>query len=487
MTSPSTPRISSDLWITEGGHKAAVCSSLFGLHVLGMSGAWLTKNHLPAIHRHNPERIILALDADKRTNPQVMAAERSGLKFLLASGDWQVAVAEWDIELGKGIDDLLKNGHHPMIVPVRPGPGDEPGEERPVDGPEASSAGKESAARAASRTMNLYHARANNGELSPLSYRGGQLADSTARPERINVIAPEDGVSKEDLLPLIRMVEGPESKLIERVKQCGWDATKKCKDHPDEHGEQGKTRKTCKLGAHAACLTETAAKIRQSSLTDLEGESRYRSDWLKFCILFGDQSEWEAQMRTVNVRVAQWGTKASKKAKFKGKLLHRSTAFGLMQEGSEVTLRLLMREDTPGDCDALVEDAIATFGVNRDLPGTVAEKYTQLGETAIVQAMEDSSSTLLWLIGDYQDELFDAWWGACKRQKLSQGYAGLYQAVKERAKETLPVCAVCGGDLILVPIPPEPKIPTLDEWDDRGYEQATSPPAYRERQEVLAW
>lgn len=59
--------------------------------------------------------VIVAFDADRETNKRVMQAQDATIKALKAEG-FIVGIAEWDIRLGKGIDDLLSNGHRPRYV-----------------------------------------------------------------------------------------------------------------------------------------------------------------------------------------------------------------------------------------------------------------------------------------------------------------------------------------------------------------------------------
>lgn len=56
--------------------------------------------------------IIVAYDADKAVNDAVLANEQQTLKLLRENG-FAIATAEWNMENGKGLDDLLKNGYTP--------------------------------------------------------------------------------------------------------------------------------------------------------------------------------------------------------------------------------------------------------------------------------------------------------------------------------------------------------------------------------------
>lgn len=56
--------------------------------------------------------IVVAFDADKATNATVLSRERQTVEGLKAEG-FTLGVASWDINLGKGIDDLLAAGYKP--------------------------------------------------------------------------------------------------------------------------------------------------------------------------------------------------------------------------------------------------------------------------------------------------------------------------------------------------------------------------------------
>lgn len=69
------------LWVTEGIRKAYV-ASLSGLAVFGMPGAYLSSHDLHLLRAINPTHVVLALDADKRTNADVVRAHNANLHRL---------------------------------------------------------------------------------------------------------------------------------------------------------------------------------------------------------------------------------------------------------------------------------------------------------------------------------------------------------------------------------------------------------------------
>ena len=91
--------------LTEGILKADVAHHLSdGIPMIGISGVNATKNiYIPP----NIKKIYIAFDADYKTNQNVNKALnkiKEELKHLI-----RVDILDWDIEYGKGIDDLLLN------------------------------------------------------------------------------------------------------------------------------------------------------------------------------------------------------------------------------------------------------------------------------------------------------------------------------------------------------------------------------------------
>jgi len=68
---------------------------------------------LPALEGLRPQQVVLAFDADWRTNPHVAQA-LGHTAFALVKTGYEVQVEDWDPALGKGVDDLLAAGHTPM-------------------------------------------------------------------------------------------------------------------------------------------------------------------------------------------------------------------------------------------------------------------------------------------------------------------------------------------------------------------------------------
>jgi hypothetical protein len=92
--------------ITEGPLKADIATALSGTLTLGLPGVGAWKLALPALTRVGARRVLLAFDADARTNPNV-ARPLSRIATALEQAGYEVAIEIWPSSAGKGIDDVL--------------------------------------------------------------------------------------------------------------------------------------------------------------------------------------------------------------------------------------------------------------------------------------------------------------------------------------------------------------------------------------------
>lgn len=117
----------STVWCTEGEKKSIIggeyLRSIF-IDVPGVSSYRLLSNKdseglslLDRLWNIGVNNIVVAYDADKETNQMVLNAE-AGFVNLLTEKGFRVFVADWDINIGKGIDDLLRNGGTPSVTPA---------------------------------------------------------------------------------------------------------------------------------------------------------------------------------------------------------------------------------------------------------------------------------------------------------------------------------------------------------------------------------
>ena len=107
-----TPR-SGVVRVTEGELKADVAGHLSGVFTIGMPGVGAWQKAVDALRAldHPIEEVLVALDAEP-DKPQVQRACQLLVDALLEER-YRVKVEHWNPADGKGIDDLLNNGHSP--------------------------------------------------------------------------------------------------------------------------------------------------------------------------------------------------------------------------------------------------------------------------------------------------------------------------------------------------------------------------------------
>ena len=110
------------LWITEGALKADISSLRLNEPVIGIAGVTCWKedeliNMIESIE--DVKEVVIAFDADLEENKHVRL-QRNKLGRVLLNAGFKVKIAEWNIDNGKGLDDLLVNGHTPEISDFRP-------------------------------------------------------------------------------------------------------------------------------------------------------------------------------------------------------------------------------------------------------------------------------------------------------------------------------------------------------------------------------
>lgn len=105
------------LWITEGEFKAAMIRQVTGYSTLSLPGVELWPQAAQLVKRLGYKKVIVALDMDKFTekHERVIYAEQQLVKSL-RTDKISVAIAEWDLSLAKGIDDLFLIGEKPRFV-----------------------------------------------------------------------------------------------------------------------------------------------------------------------------------------------------------------------------------------------------------------------------------------------------------------------------------------------------------------------------------
>jgi Domain of unknown function (DUF3854) len=104
------------LRVTEGFLKADLATVLSGILTIGVPGVGQWRAVLHALELLRPDTILLAWDADWRSNCQVAKTLGDAVLELNRLG-YDVRMESWQPGLGKGIDDLLRAGHQPQRQP----------------------------------------------------------------------------------------------------------------------------------------------------------------------------------------------------------------------------------------------------------------------------------------------------------------------------------------------------------------------------------
>jgi len=100
--------------ITEGPLKADIATTLSGTLTMGLPGVGAWKLALPSLRRLGARRVLIAFDADARTNPHV-ARPLSRIATALEQERYEVAIELWPASAGKGIDDVLARGTTSLV------------------------------------------------------------------------------------------------------------------------------------------------------------------------------------------------------------------------------------------------------------------------------------------------------------------------------------------------------------------------------------
>lgn len=111
----STPEHCSNLRITEGEIKADIATLRGQTPTVSIPGVQQWKKALPVVRELGATRVLVAFDADHRTNAAVARSLAELVRKLVKEG-LGVAIETWDPEKGKGIDDLLVSGVIPEVV-----------------------------------------------------------------------------------------------------------------------------------------------------------------------------------------------------------------------------------------------------------------------------------------------------------------------------------------------------------------------------------
>lgn len=142
---PKTDKITSTIRITEGELKADIATALSPCYTVSAAGVHSWRDAADAVLVQNPETIIIAFDSDKdetvdqyvkgqpkiKDNSQAETDEAKAQKAndvgkataklarYLGANHHDVRIETWDEESGKGIDDVLVDGHETRLMTVQ--------------------------------------------------------------------------------------------------------------------------------------------------------------------------------------------------------------------------------------------------------------------------------------------------------------------------------------------------------------------------------
>lgn len=110
---PSEIRNDNYIIITEGAIKGKFAATKLGIRALSEAGITNYKKLTKVlgeieVKENKSYSILLALDMDKHSNPDVNSAETNTIALLKSLG-YDVTILEWNEQEGKGIDDKLKS------------------------------------------------------------------------------------------------------------------------------------------------------------------------------------------------------------------------------------------------------------------------------------------------------------------------------------------------------------------------------------------
>lgn len=122
-TTTGNDRVQKVVFITEGEKKSIVTAEKMGLMCISVPGVtsfrllferdMTGRRPIDVLKKAGVKLLVVAYDADKEHNQMVMRSQDSLVNEILAEGI-NVAVAFWNEQDGKGLDDLLVNGGKPQ-------------------------------------------------------------------------------------------------------------------------------------------------------------------------------------------------------------------------------------------------------------------------------------------------------------------------------------------------------------------------------------
>lgn len=103
--------------LSEGELKSDIATVRSAILTISIPGVAMWRKALPVLQSLQASQVLLAFDADWRTNPHV-AQSLGQVAIALVKDGYEVQVEDWEPTQGKGIDDLLAAGHTPVLQSV---------------------------------------------------------------------------------------------------------------------------------------------------------------------------------------------------------------------------------------------------------------------------------------------------------------------------------------------------------------------------------
>lgn len=467
----ATGGVFGQVYIVEGIHKAHVAAEAGGVKVLGLAGAELTAGSLATLEAmHTEDGLVVALDApDVRANKHVRDAHARLLHKLEA---WpNVAVADWPDAHGKGLDDIIKAGHWPVLKPLP-----KPDAEEDGTPPDADARTK---ALAAERIGRFRARRASPwapGVLRSYDLSGALDNDALAALVQSAVLATAPPSAQDKAWELAQRAE----RAGLRVRHCGGFVRQECRSGH----EQAPKPYTCHEGGCALCSSTTGINIAHSDgLDDLTGDAHYAHIELLLPVTH-DGVDREGDYAEARKRWQAAVAKLSGRKAWHGRILWRSIAAHLSRTSSTLSLRVAVRVESAADAQTFADDL---WGL---LPEALPSDpvLTQTGEAIIDQAIEDASMTVLSMTDPDDTELYVQWCLATKGCHLFQSLAVFAKTVKAAAKRLAAeplVCEVPGCTAPVHAVSYHPRTAYV-ELEAAFRAQAAAPPGQRQREAVRA-
>lgn len=128
VSHPTENKFPNVLFLTEGVFKSEAIARTYGSVAMSLQGIgnWKQDLHrtitwIEDVEQSTTEHVYLAFDSDIRSNIHVYEATKEIIRYLQEFSDYRTLnlyYAWWDVDFGKGIDDLIGAGHQKQLRKV---------------------------------------------------------------------------------------------------------------------------------------------------------------------------------------------------------------------------------------------------------------------------------------------------------------------------------------------------------------------------------